>query len=522
MQKRTTGCGVLGAALGVCAIVAIPESLTAESNAGDVRAGPRPMLEYLPRVLELANDPPRESHLKISCQAHLNPEDPDSESFASVLTVEGRKALLIASSPHRLEEPWLTMTLRGVFVPAGVAHPTDRGTMDWAYVFDRNSDGRIDFLSYLVGPLWILPAGEDNARQLPPVTAGVEKDFFDANRDKLRMAFWHLADDNFDGLHDGLVARIVDRETGWTSGWVVVTDADFDTHYDTCTWTTGDINNEPRPCEVTGQDYTVPGMSVAGLRGIPPPADFFLDWFNEVAVACELGADRLYSSPLRPGWPYRFAETEDHLCYDELHFDTCEAMALVGDAQAQERLGFMYANGIGVENDDAIAVAWFRKSAEQGYRVGEYNLGYMYYWGRGVVEDHAVARGWYLKAAKQDYTLAQTVLSRLYQTGDGGPQDVGEAVRWITRAAFLSDSGAQFVLGGRYATGNGVEEDEVRAYAWWVLGAMNGSAQARQGAELYSRMLSRKQVKRGKELALQLHAQSLELIEEVRSKESSN
>jgi len=174
------------------------------------------------------------------------------------------------------------------------------------------------------------------------------------------------------------------------------------------------------------------------------------------------------------------------------------------------------------QGNQTIAVEWFRKSADQRYSVGEYNLGYMYYWGRGVVEDHALARRWYLKAAEQDYTLAQTVLSRLYQTGDGGPQDVGEAVRWITRAAFLSDANAQFVLGGRYATGTGVEEDKVRAYAWWVLGAMNGSAQARQGTELYSRMLSRKQVKQGKALALQLHAQSLELIEEVKSKKSGN
>ena len=334
MDKRTTGRLVLGAALGVCAVAGIPGYLAAEVNTGDVHASPRPMLEYLPRVLELANDPPRESHLKISCQAQLNPEDPDSASFASVLTVEGKKALLIASSPHRLEEPWLTMTLRGVFVPAGEAHPTDRGTMDWAYVFDRNSDGRIDFFSYLVGPLWVAPEDAGNARQWPIVSDGVDKDFFDANRDKLKMGFWHLADDNFDGLHDGLMARIVDKATGWANGWVVVTDTDFDMVYDTCTWTIGGIGNGPRACLKNGREFTIPGMSVAGLRTIPPPGESYLNWFNEVTAACKFGADQLYSSPLRPGWPFQFDESEVHACYDELQFNTCESMALAGDAQA--------------------------------------------------------------------------------------------------------------------------------------------------------------------------------------------
>ena len=37
-----------------------------------------------------------------------------------------------------------------------------------------------------------------------------------------------------------------------------------------------------------------------------------------------------------------------------------------GDADAQFELGFCYANGKGVEQDQAEAVSWYRKAAEQG------------------------------------------------------------------------------------------------------------------------------------------------------------
>ena len=38
-----------------------------------------------------------------------------------------------------------------------------------------------------------------------------------------------------------------------------------------------------------------------------------------------------------------------------------------GNASAQSYLGFMYENGRGVPQDDAIAVSWYRKAADQGH-----------------------------------------------------------------------------------------------------------------------------------------------------------
>ena len=44
------------------------------------------------------------------------------------------------------------------------------------------------------------------------------------------------------------------------------------------------------------------------------------------------------------------------------------------DSLAQNNLGVMYEQGLGVAKDDAEAVRWFRKAAEQGDTVGQKNL----------------------------------------------------------------------------------------------------------------------------------------------------
>ena len=43
------------------------------------------------------------------------------------------------------------------------------------------------------------------------------------------------------------------------------------------------------------------------------------------------------------------------------------ARADAGEASAQFELGLMYANGRGVPQDDAEAIAWYRRSTEQGH-----------------------------------------------------------------------------------------------------------------------------------------------------------
>ena len=51
----------------------------------------------------------------------------------------------------------------------------------------------------------------------------------------------------------------------------------------------------------------------------------------------------------------------------------------------------MYANGRGVQQDDAEAVTWYRKAIDQGAAEAQLSLGFMYAEGRGVQQDDAEA-----------------------------------------------------------------------------------------------------------------------------------
>ncbi len=55
-----------------------------------------------------------------------------------------------------------------------------------------------------------------------------------------------------------------------------------------------------------------------------------------------------------------------------------------------------------VPRNDADAVKLNRKDAERGNANAQYNLGVMYSQGLGVTQDHAEAVKWYRKAAEQD------------------------------------------------------------------------------------------------------------------------
>ena len=77
-----------------------------------------------------------------------------------------------------------------------------------------------------------------------------------------------------------------------------------------------------------------------------------------------------------------------------------------GDAEAQFSLGWMYANSDGVHRSRG-AVIFYHMAAEQGHAAAQYNLGNMYSDGKVVPEDDAEAVKWYRKAAEQGNAEAQ-------------------------------------------------------------------------------------------------------------------
>jgi hypothetical protein len=71
-----------------------------------------------------------------------------------------------------------------------------------------------------------------------------------------------------------------------------------------------------------------------------------------------------------------------------------QKLAAAGDAEAQWQMGVRYHNGDGVPQDDAQAVPWFLRAAEQGHVTAQATLGAYYWAGRGVPENLSKAYFW--------------------------------------------------------------------------------------------------------------------------------
>lgn len=71
----------------------------------------------------------------------------------------------------------------------------------------------------------------------------------------------------------------------------------------------------------------------------------------------------------------------------------------------------MYFQGFGyIEQNDAVAVSYFRKAAEQGDDFAQFDLAWMYQHGHGVAKDVHAASFWYGRAADQGHAQARNVL----------------------------------------------------------------------------------------------------------------
>ena len=169
-----------------------------------------------------------------------------------------------------------------------------------------------------------------------------------------------------------------------------------------------------------------------------------------------------------------------------------------GHAGAQFNLGLMYSYGVGVPQDYAEAVTWYRLAAEQGDAGAQHALGSMYANGDGVIQDDAEAVNWSRLAADQGHAGAQYALGYNYAIGRGVIQDYAEAVTWYRLAAEQGHAGAQYALGYMYASGRGVPQDYaeavVLAHMWFNIGGANGDERGSDDRGLIEEQMNREQI----------------------------
>jgi TPR repeat protein/pSer/pThr/pTyr-binding forkhead associated (FHA) protein len=146
--------------------------------------------------------------------------------------------------------------------------------------------------------------------------------------------------------------------------------------------------------------------------------------------------------------------------------------------EAENRLGVRYEKGDGVDKDEKEAVKWYRKAADQGFALAQYNLAGCYFGGTGVDKDESESVKWLKKAADQGFALAQYNLAGYYFGGTGVDKDESESVKWLKKAADQGLAEAENRLGQCYTNGEGVDKDEKEAVKWYQKAAEQGFAAA--------------------------------------------
>jgi hypothetical protein len=187
-------------------------------------------------------------------------------------------------------------------------------------------------------------------------------------------------------------------------------------------------------------------------------------------------------------------------------------LAEASDPRAQFNLGVLYANGLGVPRDMAIAMDWWERAARQlharaahnlalailanepdrvpdaipdyaaalrwlkigvdaGYANSQYTMGKLTAEGLGTPADPVVAAELYLLAARQGFARAQYNLGKVYRDGTGVEQSDDLSIFWWREAAERGDRMAQDKMGDRLMRGAGITADPVEALKWTLLAA---------------------------------------------------
>jgi hypothetical protein len=185
-------------------------------------------------------------------------------------------------------------------------------------------------------------------------------------------------------------------------------------------------------------------------------------------------------------------------------FDEFRPLAEQGNSEAQSRLGWMYAHGKGVKQDDQLALKWNQMAAEQNNSMAQESLAWAYIQGLGVPKDPKIALKWFRSAAENGNPRAQYRLALKFSRGDSVPRDDQEAVKWFRLSASQGYALALSDFGWVYQNGIGVTADKVLAFALYNMSTLRDASannKATVNRSALSKMLSHDEIESGKNLS---------------------
>ena len=210
----------------ITAAIILTYVLLSQSPADAATADTPGLIAFHPRVAARAVKPPAEKSLRV-----LSDWKAEDGSHVAFVAPGKRLSILAVFTKEKFKKPEEALFLAPRYVVAkdmsavkAGREPLVRSTAgevtDWAYVYDRNKDGRADYLCYLVGPM---PVESDSfPADFPAATTGLTHEQLDYTLDHERYVFTHAADEDFDGTVDAIVLYVRDPDRPWVKEFTTV------------------------------------------------------------------------------------------------------------------------------------------------------------------------------------------------------------------------------------------------------------------------------------------------------------
>jgi len=174
-----------------------------------------------------------------------------------------------------------------------------------------------------------------------------------------------------------------------------------------------------------------------------------------------------------------FAQSQDQsfqagiAAKDRGHYATAirawSPLAESGLAEAQNNLGHMYEEGLGVSQNYQTSMAWYRRAAEQGLPEAQHNVGLLYYNGYGVQANPREAVRWFRQSANQGLDASEYMMGLAYYEGEGVELDYSEARKWFIKGAKKGYADSMLMLSYMLLSGDGAKDrlsDAYNSYIW--------------------------------------------------------
>ena len=146
-------------------------------------------------------------------------------------------------------------------------------------------------------------------------------------------------------------------------------------------------------------------------------------------------------------------------------------IAISGSPTAQNNLGLLYEQGLGVTQNFLSAMEWYEKAEEAGSLEAAHNIGMLYVHGKGVSKSWSRALHYFSKA-EIDLPDSRYMVGLSYFQGEGQIQNRPLAFKRFLSSALNGYSPAQYMTAFMYLDGKDVERSVLQGYAWAKLASL--------------------------------------------------